>query len=334
VTSRRAILALGAFAALLTIAASGRGAAETLREYHTRVDRWARDLSLAGRQLAAGDPAWRATVRGIEAEARAEAQIERPSGGPVRVRADWLADAVREALDAPDQAGRRAALDEAAKGLAAYQQALDGAPSVDVARARAALARALPAPAAGAPRLGWLKSILERIGRWLERLLGLLPEGAGRSVSWLGWVVFGFAVLLLVAVLVLAVRSLVRSFARSERRRISRVEALEPPAPSDPDALLARAREAAAGGAYAEAIRLLYLALLLRLDAAGLLRYRRSHTNWEYLGMLGAAGLREPFSSFTSIFDRKHYGREPATESDYGRCQSLFEQMLQAAGGT
>ena len=101
--------------------------------------------------------------------------------------------------------------------------------------------------------------------------------------------------------------------------------------------LLSDAERAAAAGRYREAIRLLYLALLSRLDRQGLITYDQTKTNWEYLVTTRAIpALYRPVSQLTAIFDRQWYGFEPAVAGDWGLCRELWDQAAarESPGGS
>lgn len=81
---------------------------------------------------------------------------------------------------------------------------------------------------------------------------------------------------------------------------------------------LDEAERAARAGDYRSALRLMYLAMLLRLDDLELIRFDRTGTNWEYLSRLREhPEIHRMLHPITAAFDRKWYGREPADESDY-----------------
>lgn len=81
---------------------------------------------------------------------------------------------------------------------------------------------------------------------------------------------------------------------------------------------LEEAARMAAAGDFRSALRLAYLAALLKLDEQELIRFDRTGTNWEYLAAIRShPELYRALQPVTLTFDRKWYGREPAGESDY-----------------
>jgi len=167
----------------------------------------------------------------------------------------------------------------------------------------------------------WLDQLRDRLWAFIARLLaGLLralPAGAGFGV---GQVLAVVAVLAVAGVLAFALLGLLRGFA-AEARVAEEAgvgdEALTAEAASR------RAQTLAEGGDNRAAVRYLYLAALLHLEEAGLLRYDRSLTNREYLRSLAAAGrpeLADRLRGVVEVFDRVWYGFErldPAAYGDY-----------------
>jgi len=327
-------MTLLAFCLLALPLAAGPASGETLDQYQARLARWSGTVAKARGELGRGDPGWRVTMKALAGEASRPVAVARPEG--VRVGADhgWLTSHLGRALAAPSRRSAKAALEVTAAEVAAYRAALAPAPRVDRARLRAVLARAVPAAGAGRRLpLQWLGKLLGRLMSWLEKLLSRLPRRWGSAPRLLFWVIVGLAGAVLAAALGLAIRAIFGRFSRGARAPRPSVEVGRPWAPPDADAVLDRARQAAAAGSYREAIRHLYLALLLKLDLAGLLSYQPSRTNWEYLRALRASG-RLPtgeVTSLTGIFDRKWYGGESAAASDYRHCEQLFGRVLSQA---
>ena len=94
--------------------------------------------------------------------------------------------------------------------------------------------------------------------------------------------------------------------------------------------LLELARSHSMRGDYRSAFRLVYVAMLVRLDAEGIVRLDRSKTNWEYLEDVKAtpsAHLGEHLRPATSDFDRIWYGFHSAGAADYERILELYDAI-------
>ncbi|MEX1157933.1 MAG: DUF4129 domain-containing protein, partial [Thermomicrobiales bacterium] len=96
----------------------------------------------------------------------------------------------------------------------------------------------------------------------------------------------------------------------------------------------AEAERLFAAGEYRAALRLLYLATLIRWEEAGRLRFDRSLTNREVVARVsrqGDAGLLEQLSPLVDRFDRVWYGGAPCTSDDYTTFASLAERAWEVA---
>ncbi len=177
---------------------------------------------------------------------------------------------------------------------------------------------------------------------WVFEKLGKLvpqpkPLHVGNS-DWLLWVLCPLLIVLLAFVFAYAVR---RFAAGAEERKESRqgvAEILESDdaASTDADEWLEAARELARSGDYRRAYRAVFVALLLRLDRAGILRYERSRTNGEYLrGLRKQTALLEVVQPFANAFDARWYGHLPATEADFEAGVGWYQKALDLLkGGT
>jgi len=177
----------------------------------------------------------------------------------------------------------------------------------------------------------WLLWLLRQIGRLFAGLSETGPLAA--MPAWLRWVIFG--VLLALLILILAHNALtVRGVLSEPPKR--RGAGLRPRRREDPRAALARAEAALERGRYDLAVRLLYLATLLRLDRAGLLSHDASRTNWENLRALrsDAPAVRDAMTSLTRAVDDTVYGGEPASRHTAERCRGWVDALWRAEAVT
>ena len=166
---------------------------------------------------------------------------------------------------------------------------------------------------------GPFRGLLDRIGRALEPLGGLVPRldralPGGRAVVWallaiavagLGWLIGG----------------------RTIRRRAAlagspgRVGGARADSPAE---LERRAAEAERRGAHEEALRLRFRAGLLRLDARGTIEFRPSLQTYEV-----ARALRsDAFDRLAAGFDDVVYGERPASADDVAAARRDWEAVL------
>lgn len=221
--------------------------------------------------------------------------------------------------------------------LAALDRAAGGAVS-NPEDARAALDEVLardefqPEPDDDGSRSLWQR-FLERVNgffsaifEWIDRLLG--GSGGGSSPTSIVLAVVG--VLAIVGIVAFAVRSVRESLTPgitrltegSAEEHYTSVEAR------------AEAERLFASGEYRAALRMLYLATLIRWEEAGRLRFDRSLTNREVVARVnvqGDAALLEQLSPLVDRFDSVWYGGAPCTSDDYTRFASLAQRAWEAA---
>jgi len=83
-------------------------------------------------------------------------------------------------------------------------------------------------------------------------------------------------------------------------------------------------------GRYSEAIRTLYMALLVLLDSKEIIAYHPSLTNFEYRQKVRPYPFNLFFERITRIFDVIFYGRGKATGKDFSQVMDAFTQIEEA----
>jgi hypothetical protein len=160
---------------------------------------------------------------------------------------------------------------------------------------------------------------LRRIGAVLQRFFGAIFRHfpGPHSIFWI------LVALVVAAVTIAVVRWLGRRrrFAEHVQRDAVRLKDLRP------DDLERAARDAEAAGRYADAVRLRFLAGLLRLDHAGAIRWHPSITSGVVRRRLGS----KRFDNVASSFERITYGGRPATEDDLELSTSGWRDVLSDA---
>ena len=161
--------------------------------------------------------------------------------------------------------------------------------------------------------------------RLVERLFDYLPGEA----RWLGAVLEWLFYLFLIIAAILAFVFIARRFRRLPSFKTEYDFPTEPQLRMDPGIARMRAYKYSQEGDYRNAIRYLYLSLLLHMDKSGLLTYDVSKTNGEYLGEVYSSigGKVESFASVTLFFERKWYGMEESSAGDFHRYE---EELLDA----
>lgn len=164
---------------------------------------------------------------------------------------------------------------------------------------------------------------------WWEKLLGrlfnVLPSNMGWAGTTLEWLFYILAGLAIVWVFTIVVKRLRRS---SPFKPVHEIPA-EIQRHMDPGAVKMQAYEAYHEGDYKQAIRYLYLSLLLYLNKTELLAYDVGKTDGEYVDEVckSMADKSESFASLTLLFERKWYGMEKSSPEDFQQCEKTFTEL-------
>jgi hypothetical protein len=173
-----------------------------------------------------------------------------------------------------------------------------------------------PQPDSGSILLAWLWRILHWISRpfqWLFDALEGLPD-------WLRWpIAVGLTALLVLLVFHIGY-TIVRAVSGPGRQ--NGLAAALQRTPRDPAALERRAAEAASGGDFITAIRLLFAACLLRLEAAEKRTFRAGTTNREHLRRHRDSPVFEPLELFVEIIETRWYGQGVCGPADFEACRA------------
>ncbi len=232
-------------------------------------------------------------------------------------------------------------IDAARAGIDAILTALDlaeGGAVADEDSARAALDEVLardefqPEPEEDGSRSLWqrfldgVNNVVTAVFEWIDRLLG----GSGGGGSPASVVLAAVGVLAVVGIVAFAIRS-VRESLTPGVTRLAEGSAEERYTSAE---ARAEAERLFAAGEYRAALRLLYLATLIRWEEAGRLRFDRSLTNREVVARVnlqGDAALLDQLSPLVDRFDRIWYGGAACTSDDYTGFASLAQRAWEAA---
>ncbi len=160
-----------------------------------------------------------------------------------------------------------------------------------------------------------LERLLGPLYDWLERMIAIVWEIGTRVVAWFVRLLATNAMTAIGPIVVLVAAAaatwvLARRRARDIERRATIERILE--IGTDPDELEARAVGADDAGDHAEAIRLRFVAGLLRLDADGRIDFYPGLSNGAISERLG-----DPtFDGLATQFDQVVYGKKPASRGD------------------
>lgn len=185
----------------------------------------------------------------------------------------------------------------------------------------------------------WLHDRWSSFWTWLRKKFSFNVGGELVSTPGLQWVfIAAFAVLAAWVLARLLPGALAARGARVRRRKPPAAQAEESePDIGLPEDRLSEAQRMAEAGDYRQALRLVLLAALARLQAVGTIRVERSRTNGEYLRALERGNrvrLAGSFRPLTDLFDRAWYGGIPASRADFEASRLSYSQLNQAIGAT
>ncbi len=162
--------------------------------------------------------------------------------------------------------------------------------------------------------------------RQIQRLISYLPAVPRWLSAVLEWLFYLAVLFVTFFVLILILKHFRRlpSFKRDYGVNV------EPQTRTDPESIRREAYEWSQKGDYRQAIRCLFLSLLLYLDKVGMLAYDPGKTNGQYLGEVykGMDKEAKAFASLTLLFERKWYGMEESTQQDFHQYEQAFASLI------
>lgn len=186
---------------------------------------------------------------------------------------------------------------------------------------------------------GWLAALwewLNPVWDWIGGLFERIREWIWGLPTWLSWLVIAWLVLTLLAIVAHLVYVIVTQFSGSGQRQAAHAAALadlHDLGSLDYQSALAAARRARDGCDWPRAIRYLYVGAILWLDDHGLVHYRESKTNEDYVRELApVAGAQRELRQLTRAFDGVVYGGRPAREEMCQAMSAAFEGLQREAG--
>jgi hypothetical protein len=184
-------------------------------------------------------------------------------------------------------------------------------------------------PFAGAGGAGPLASIWQSVGQWLDGLLrGLLPD---RSAAPLGRLLQ----VLLIAASAASVAVIVVAASRGLFHALVPAASASCPPPLDRDSPLdapdarRRAADLRARGAYRDALRYQFLAILLDLDARDLLRVDAAAAGRDLIRQARGRDLLlgDLLAEATRAFETVWFGHQPCEAADYAAMEALAARL-------
>lgn len=259
----------------------------TLAAYEKKVERWQAVLATANTP---------SQVTALQTEVAAIDQITLPSGAVITIQ---------PLLGEPGT--RQVDLATARLRVATVLAELEAAPQDQTAKRLQQLTAIFQHP-----EFMEQDSLWQRFWRWLRSWLPTVentesaPAPIAPLYQWMGWVIFGVGVALLIWLLSYWLQNLLGSFIGGvERRAAADATAV----PETAAAARTAAHQLADAGNYREAVRHLYLAALLALHERNLLTYQPSDTNREVLAAVRTQPrLHQQLQPVIETFDSVWYG--------------------------
>ncbi len=321
----------GALALLVMAAGTVRAEERVVSRAELRADVAAMQGVVAGCAAAAG---------GCDA-GKVVADEKVNDGAGFAVHWDWLRAALRVAKDPAKatKAGetvpeRGALMREAAGHLEVLARECDGgaASAQDFGRAHDVAADVLRGAEFQREAVGptWWERLEAKLLQWIGKIFDGFDR-LGTAAPWLGrlmeWLLFGGAA---VVVLVLVFRNMQRA-----RLRVAAGAGAVEAAVWDREASdwAERADALAAEAQWREAVRCLYWAAIVLLEARRAWRHNPTRTPREYVRLLKPESARQrALRGLTQVFERAWYGLRGADAAEYARAREMYEALVADAG--
>ncbi|HJQ37651.1 MAG TPA: DUF4129 domain-containing protein [Thermoanaerobaculia bacterium] len=183
--------------------------------------------------------------------------------------------------------------------------------------------------------------ILDKLNRILEWILDFFPDNAREpgATGGMRWIVAALVATIVILIVILALESRRRARKKSK----TDLETSEPLGSKRDDDPLSRgaseweryAAQLAQTGRFREAIRAWYHAALVSCYAAGVLHFRKSRTNWEYIAALAPShDWRPEFITLTRRFEREWYGASQSSIDAYDDCHRRARTVIDSVRGS
>ena len=173
----------------------------------------------------------------------------------------------------------------------------------------------------------------KRVGQWIGDIFQTILSPLKHLPEWVLWIVIVWMILTLMAILAHLVHTLwtVVAGAPGRDRTVSsrgrHAGELLGISNLDFDWVYAEARRLYQTGHWLAATKFFYVAAILGLDRQGLISFKASKTNWDYLRELrGRPSVEDLFQRLTGSFEVVVYGGQEATSS------TVFSMTTIAAG--
>ena len=175
----------------------------------------------------------------------------------------------------------------------------------------------------------WLREMWDKLTEWFRHLFQFSDGGVSKSPG-VQWVFIALFITIGTYVAYRLVRSYLanRKTKQAKSRTAFNLDETEEDISREPNDWLREAEQRRANGDFRRAYRAYFLAILLKLDQAGIAPFERGRTNGEYLRVLRRADrndLRDLLAPLILEFDLRWYGNKPTMAVDAAEMQNQFD---------
>jgi len=175
----------------------------------------------------------------------------------------------------------------------------------------------------------WISERWNSIAEWFRKIFGFSSGVGSGSATIMPYVLVVGLILLLAYGIAYAMKNY--SGERGVGQKKPKVDTILEPeetAAAEPDAWIDAAKRHAASGDYRRAYRAVFIAILIRMDRIGALKFERSKTNGDYVRTLrDRPALLLFLRPLANDFDARWYGHIQATEADFQKALDSYNRV-------
>jgi len=182
--------------------------------------------------------------------------------------------------------------------------------------------------------LKWLAGVLKnsKLIKFISGIIRAIVNSLANLFAGSGW----FLHLVLGLLLAVTIFFIVKSIKKKISGSVKKIEDSEEESESiDPEVRRKQAESAAEDGDLTDAIRHLYVSLLLFLNIKGIVEYRPSRTNREtevLIDKVESGTLKTNFKLINRIFEDKVYALKPCNQLEFGEFREAYNNCKEGIG--
>ncbi len=185
------------------------------------------------------------------------------------------------------------------------------------------------------PEFNVKETLMEKILRFLEKLLSKINFNPSSPSSWLSIVVISLVVLVALSTIIYFIAKAVvflldrKYYQKAKGRKVESTDMV------DVNQALELSRIYCSQGLYSEAVRYMFLYLLLRLYELGHIRFSENRTNYQYIKELARNGYPklDLMKSASSEYEKIVYGGVEINGAQYEEWRKKVEALTEGVEG-